>query len=1259
MSLPCSNLLVIESNPTVLPPAEGETKLTPAQPKMKSPLTPVESIAAFSPSSKRGALNGAVETPRKKHKSIPIDETHSDYDFFEDELEDEDTKVNPNSKDGLDRDSPILKSITNVTAPSISSNKRYPPSEFDELDFDDNIWTDKPTSPPAAVNLPNYTSYVTSTTSISKTSLKPSEESDLQQSISIYQSKVIEIQKNHIEFLTNLLKASTSLKPENQDRISSFETEVAHYESCISPLVQLTNGKSQSILIPPKSLPKITTPSSPPQSSASAYQAPEPLHTHKPNQPASSNSTSIHTTYPTSTNSNLGSSANVPLSVPSDIEDQYDSDDGFEDISESMLEDDIEETSDHIYPPIAPRQPSPGIEIVSSDIEIQEIPSDFEEEEEAFEDISSSPQGVSMTQVASKNTMTNQQFPWSNDVNRILHDTFKLKEFRCNQLDAVNATLMGKDVFVLMPTGGGKSLCYQLPALCNSGKTKGSTVVVSPLISLMQDQVFHLKKKGISAAMISGKAEIEERSGVFGDFIGGRLSLLYVSPEMLNLSNQLRNAMKILSDRNMLARIVIDEAHCVSSWGHDFRPDYKLLENLKVDYPTVPIMALTATANERVRLDIFKCLRENNTTFLKQSFNRANLYYEVQEKAKDVNDVIANMMSTKFRGQSGIIYCHSRNSCETTAETLQKAGLKVTFYHAKLSHEERESVQSAWQTGKIQAICATIAFGMGIDKPDVRFVFHLTLPRNMEGYYQETGRAGRDGLPSECILFYHFRDALSMQSMINKDDLPPDIKASHKEMLKRVIQYCQNSTDCRRKQVLQYFSETFDVRKCKGNCDNCKFGQNRVKEIRDVSARAKEIVELVYSIQKDHVVLLHCIDVYRGSRLKKIMDKGHDRAKNYGMGRNLDRTEVERMFHHLITEGILDEYSRYQAGFARSYIKRGSEGPKVVSGQLKVTMVFNPTTTKPMTPSRPSSSTKKSRVTASSTVTSSTHGTTSTSTIRSTLARETPTRVNTYAGSNVTVTPVTTTSSHTVSHIKSTTTATDFQENCYGNLELKRLQLKNDFNLSQVTDVCSNAALKDMARALPTDIESFSKITSITPLQVENFYMYFRPELVKLKSQKEQQNINTTSSVIRVETFEDEEALAEAFMDDSDDPEYQDDESPGISAVSQSPYFLPPASNRGKPVRTVSRPGSGFTARVTGSGTGSSGASTSTRGSRRGGRGGRGGFRSRGGSQARSTKRARTTGGSSGNSQARPSTGRSATQGRLPTTSSTVRMMPL
>lgn len=1225
---------------------------------MKSPLSASESIfSAFSPSSKRAVLNDAVETPRKKHKSsvIPVDESHSDYDFFEDELEDEETRINPNPKDGLDRDSPILKSITNVTAPSIFSSKRYPPSEFDELDFDDNIWTDKPTSPPAALNLPDYTSYVKSTTSISKTSLKPSEESDLQQSISIYQSKVIEIQKNHIEFLTNLLRASTNLKPENHNRISSFETEVAHYESCISPLVQLTNGKSQSIIIPPKSLPKLTTPSSPPQSSASAYQAPEPLHTPKPNQPASSNSTSIHTTYPTS-HTNLGSSANAPLSVPTDIEDQYDFDDGFQDISESMLEDDIEETIG-IYPSIGPRQASPGIEIVSSDVEIQEIPSELEEADE-FGDISSSPQGVSMTQVASKNTMTNQQFPWSSEVNRILHNTFKLKEFRCNQLDAVNATLMGKDVFVLMPTGGGKSLCYQLPALCNSGKTKGSTVVVSPLISLMQDQVFHLKKKGISAAMISGKAEIEERSGVFGDFIGGRLSLLYVSPEMLNLSNQLRNAMKNLSDRNMLARIVIDEAHCVSSWGHDFRPDYKLLENLKVDYSTVPIMALTATANERVRLDIFKCLRENNTTFLKQSFNRANLYYEVQEKSKDVNDVIANLMNTKFRGQSGIIYCHSRNSCETTAETLQNAGLKVTFYHAKLSHEEREAVQSAWQTGKIQAICATIAFGMGIDKPDVRFVFHLTLPRNMEGYYQETGRAGRDGLPSECILFYHFKDAFSMQSMINKDDLPPDIKASHKEMLKRVIQYCQNSTDCRRKQVLQYFSETFDVRKCKGNCDNCKFGQNRVKEIRDVSARAKEIVELVYSIQKDHVVLLHCIDVYRGSRLKKILDKGHDRAKNYGMGRNLDRTEVERMFHHLITEGILDEYSRYQAGFARSFIKRGPEGPKVVSGQLKVTMVFNPTTTKPITPSRPSSSTKQSKVTTSTTVTSSTHGTTSTSTIRSTLARETPTRINSYPNGNLTVTPVTTVSSHTTSHTKSIP-ASDFHENCYGNLELKRLQLKNDFNLSQVTDVCSNAALKDMARALPTDIESFSKISGITPLQVENFYMYFRPELVKLKSQEEHQTINSSSSVVRIETFEDEEALAEAFMDDSDDPEYQNTESPGISAVSQSPYFLPPASSRGKAVRTTSRSGSGFTARVIGSGTGSPGASSSTRGSRRGGRGGRGGFRSRGGSQARSAKRARTSVGSTRNSQARPSTGRSATQGRLETNSSTVRMMPL
>ena len=943
------------------------------------------------------------------------------------------------------------------------------------------------------------------------------------EAISVYQSKVIELQKGQIELLTELLRKAT-LQPLDYDsssKLKTFEIEIAGYESCIEPLKNQTNKERSFVLSQP--LDEISS-----QKEVIESQ-PQPLSVNPPTPKRDK----VH---PIASRSNapIGSSMNVPLDIDSDFEEVISgSEDQFDEINGSMLDD--EEDVDRVS----------GIEIVSSDIEINAIDDSFAsdiEETAAFDEISSSPRGVKITDFTPCPPPS--AYPWSTEVTKILKTTFKLSDFRLNQLEAINATLTGKDVFVLMPTGGGKSLCYQLPALIDSGKTTGPTVVLSPLISLMQDQTFHLKRKGINAAMLSSKLQRSERKEIFQNLLDGSIRLLYVSPEMLNSSNQLRNTLRTLSSKNQLARIVIDEAHCVSSWGHDFRPDYKLLENLKTDFPTIPIMALTATANEKVRLDIFKCLREDDTLFFKQSFNRSNLYYAVEEKAKDVNDVIANLMKSKFRGKSGIIYCHSRASCERTAQLLQNSGLRVMFYHGMMTYQERESVQVAWQNGGIQAICATIAFGMGIDKSDVRFVFHLTLPRNMEGYYQETGRAGRDGLPSECILFYHYKDALTLQSMINRDDLEPQIKANHKEMLKRVIQYCKNSTDCRRKQVLQYFSETFDVRKCQEGCDNCRSGKNQVKEIRDITQRAKEIVHLVYSIERDNVTLVHCIDVYRGSRLKKILEKGHDNAVNYGVGKSLNRTEVERIFHHLITEGVLDEYSLYQGGFASSYIKRGPEGPKVEAGRFQVTMMFNHSDNKTApsnkvsppneTPAKAGSKAKTNSKTPKATP----KVKASTKTPKATPARKTATP----STSKVSSTP-----SGQALNVPSGSMSSPFigggadpiwtfQENCYGKLEVKRLQLKHDFDLSQVTDVCSNESLTDMAKTLPTDLESFSRIKGIVPSQVENFYMYFRPELVKLKQQQQQHQqqpqLPQLSQDIIMEY--DEDAIAQAFMDEDD-----------------------------------------------------------------------------------------------------------------------------
>ncbi|CCD26644.1 ATP-dependent DNA helicase SGS1 NDAI_0I00750 [Naumovozyma dairenensis CBS 421] len=577
---------------------------------------------------------------------------------------------------------------------------------------------------------------------------------------------------------------------------------------------------------------------------------------------------------------------------------------------------------------------------------------DLENDFSLLEDINSPVKNHQQQQ--KNNGVTN--FPWSNEVKLKLRQIFKLPGFRPNQEEAVSATLSGKDVFILMPTGGGKSLCYQLPAVIKSGKTKGTTIVISPLISLMQDQVQHLLDKNIKASMFSSRGTVEEKRQVFNLFICGLLDVVYISPEMISASEQCKRAIKRLHSDGKLARVVVDEAHCVSNWGHDFRPDYKELKYFKREYPDVPMMALTATASEQVRMDIIHNLELKDPVFLKQSFNRTNLYYEVRKKNKNTIFEIADMIKSKFRNQTGIIYCHSKNSCEQTSNQMQRAGIKSAYYHAGMEPDDRLKIQKAWQADEIQVICATVAFGMGIDKPDVRFVFHFTVPRTLEGYYQETGRAGRDGKYSYCITYFCFRDVRTMQTMIQKDEnLDRENKEKHLNKLQQVMAYCDNATDCRRKLVLSYFNEDFDSKLCHKNCDNCKNSSHAMTEERDITDIAKQIVTMVEKIQNDKVTLINCQDIFKGSRSSKIVQSGYSNLQQHGQGRKMSKSDIERIFFHLITIRLLQEYSvMNKGGFATTYVKVGPSVSKLRDGSLKVTMQFTSST--PATRSASSSS---------------------------------------------------------------------------------------------------------------------------------------------------------------------------------------------------------------------------------------------------------------------------------------------------------------
>ncbi|KAI1330271.1 hypothetical protein F5Y16DRAFT_363621 [Xylariaceae sp. FL0255] len=530
-------------------------------------------------------------------------------------------------------------------------------------------------------------------------------------------------------------------------------------------------------------------------------------------------------------------------------------------------------------------------------------------------------------------------FPWYKDVKRALKDRFRMSGFRHNQLEAINATLSGKDAFILMPTGGGKSLCYQLPAVVASGRTSGLTVVVSPLLSLMQDQVEHLTKLNIHAATFNGDTPASERKEILTrlkqPFPETFLQLLYVTPEMITKSQAFVNGLTSLYRNKKLARLVIDEAHCVSQWGHDFRPDYKELSSFREQFPDVPLMALTATATQNVIMDVKHNLGIDQCEEFSQSFNRPNLYYEIRKKEKDNTGTIAELINSTYPGKTGIVYTLSRKSAETIAQKLQEHGINAHHYHAGMKPADKTAVQRDWQKGKIKVVVATIAFGMGIDKPDVRFVIHQSVPKSLEGYYQETGRAGRDGKPSECYLYFNYGDVTSLRKMIADGDGSYEQKERQRNMLASVIAFCDNQSDCRRVEILRYFGESFSKAQCNATCDNCLSTDQF--ETKDFTKYALAVLEIVRSEGK--ATLAQCTDYLMGKKKKSDFSEGVEQF--HGIAKGLAKHDIHRVIDRLAVEEALKEENlmNKRIKFPVQYFKIGRKANSFLANgrQLRLT----------------------------------------------------------------------------------------------------------------------------------------------------------------------------------------------------------------------------------------------------------------------------------------------------------------------------------
>ncbi len=479
----------------------------------------------------------------------------------------------------------------------------------------------------------------------------------------------------------------------------------------------------------------------------------------------------------------------------------------------------------------------------------------------------------------------------SHSLEEALKHFFGYDSFRPGQRQIIEQALQNRDLLVIMPTGGGKSLCFQLPALLKPGLT----VVVSPLIALMQDQVDALRDNGIAATFLNSSLSLPEVRSRETAILNGKVKLLYAAPERL-LGERFLSFLDTVRSRIGISALAIDEAHCVSEWGHDFRPEYRQLQQLRRRYPDIPTLALTATATKRVQQDIIQQLALRQPGIHVASFDRPNLYYEVQPRQRQSYNQLLKLV--RSQQGSGIIYCLSRRTVNEIAFRLEKDGIPALPYHAGLEDEARSANQTHFIRDDVQVIVATIAFGMGINKPDVRFVIHYDLPRNLESYYQESGRAGRDGEPSNCTLFYSASDVPRIDYLIDQKPDPKEQRLA-RQQLRQVLDYAEG-TDCRRTIVLRYFGERFPGN-C-GNCDNCR----NPKPIEDWTIEAQKFLSCVARCQ-ERFGTNHIIDVLRGSRKKKVEQYGHHLLSTYGIGKDKTVEAWKMLARSLLHQGLMNE----------------------------------------------------------------------------------------------------------------------------------------------------------------------------------------------------------------------------------------------------------------------------------------------------------------------------------------------------------------